>query len=774
MRAKPNFQMSKTWLVICLLGQLFLAGAQGLPGQILVSQQWREMFSRYSPLSNPAFLTQENYIDLRGVFNPLPGNSELFEGGLTVPIGLYQSLGASWINENATIDNPTVVTSPSGGATSPTFQNNFIMGTYAYNLWKGLSLGINLNLALQNAFGEQQTGYGADVGLTYRLIKSPVIGNHILGVNAQNLIAPVLKSEISGNEETYSRNLRITLQSTYWERQIESNFDFCVKDFLAAAAEFRDSSNTKNVAQSIGWEFTGRIGFCPLRTLGLYGLFGVANTGFEYWGLALTGNIPSITGRDFNFGYQYNMIQQEPIASNTVYLRLELGDSRELAYARKMAHSMDVAPNEIYLKAVKLYSEGKYWDAYFLFSQIMNDYPDFFKNDWVIYFTGSCQENLDMREIAAFSYQSLKGEFPQSSATPNADLGLMRLFYRGEDYGRAAQQFSLLDKPAVSDSLKYTAYFILGQVHMARKDYSKALEVFLAIPPDHSDYLFAQHSAAVALLSINKPMDAATHLKTCIDDATATTVAQKEIINRSNLFLAYILYEGLIQEERPLSKVLTLLRKIPQTSAYYNEGMLLQGWTAVKAHQGPDCITSGKALQTAKNPLFHFEGMLIEAYGHMMQREYDESKSILEEASREMAVLKAPTNDSLALEKQKYIATRTSYDFLAKKIAECAQKQQSGDVLRENSTLHDQQRDLKDKLDVSINFFDWYKKESFLTRHISDIKEDISYLLAVVSKRASDRGNQKEINKMLDKQKDIDKQIEKLKGKLDNLNNNGK
>ena len=88
----------------------------------------------------------------------------------------------------------------------------------------------------------------------------------------------------------------------------------------------------------------------------------------------------------------------------------------------------------------------------------------------------------------------------------------------------------------------------------------------------------------------------------------------------------------------------------------------------------------------------------------------------------------------MALEKQKYIATRTSYDFLAKKIAECAQKQQSGDVLRENSTLHDQQRDLKDKLDVWMNFFDWYKRNRFFTRHISDIKEDISYLLAVVSK----------------------------------------
>jgi tetratricopeptide (TPR) repeat protein len=768
MSAKRIFQTNKVLIAIFLLGQLFSTVAQGLPGDPpIISQRWREMFSRYSPLSNPAFLTQENYMDLRGAFNPLPGNAQLWELGLTVPIGLYQSAGVSWIGENATIDNPTVASA------SPTFQNNYFMGTYAYNIWKGLSLGINVNIALENAFGEAESGYGVDLGATYRLIKSPVIGNHILGINAQNIIAPVLKMQ-SGGEETYARNLRFTLQSTYWEKQIESNFDFCIKDFLAAAAEFRDSSNTQNVAQSIGWEFTGRVGFCPLRTLGAYLLFGIASAGFEYWGIALTGNIPSLTGRDFNFAYQYNMVQQEAVPMNTVYLRGEIGDSRELAYARKMAHSMDVAPNEIYLKAVKLYSEGKYWDAYFLFSQIMNDYPDFFKNDWVIYYTGSCQENLDMREIAEFSYQSLKGEFPQSGATPNADLGLMRLYYRGDDYAKAAQQFRLLDKPAVPDSLKYTAYFILGQTHMARKDYSKALEVLLAVPPDHPDYLFAQHSAAVALLSINKPLDAATHLKACIDDATATSPAQKEIINRSNLFLAYILYEGLVQEERPLSKALTLLRKIPQGSAYYNDALLLQGWTAVKAHQGPDCITAGKTLQTAKNPLFHFEGSLIEAYGHMMQREYNESKSILEQASREMAVLKAPTDDSLGLEKQKYIATRTSYDFLSKKIAECAQKQQSGDVLRENNTLHDQQRDLKDKLDVSINFFDWYKKESFLTRHISDIKEDISYLLAVVSKRASDRGNQKEINKMLDKQKDIDKEIEKLKGKLENLNNNGK
>jgi tetratricopeptide (TPR) repeat protein len=781
MIAKRIIQTRRAWLVICLLGQVFLAGADGLPGENLVTQRWRDLFSKYSPLSNPAFLTQENYFTLRGVFTPqLQGNSQLWEIGATLPIGLYQSAGLSSIGENSSID---ALAAPDGqpfSGTSTTFQNNFLMGTYAYNIWKGLSLGININVALQNAFGESEMGYGADLGVSYRLIKSPVIGNHLFGINAQNIIAPVLKNSETGNSEIYSRNLRFTLFSTYWEKQIESNFDFCIKDFLASSDDFKtfdpsDITKLIDTSKTFEWEFTGRVGFSVLRTVGLYVLGGISKTGLKYLGLAFAGNIPAMTGRDFNFAYQFNQLIQEKIPSNTVYLRAEIGDHRELMYAKRMARSMDVAPNTIYLNALKLYSEGKFWDAFFLFSQIMNDYPDFFKSDWVSYYSGSCQENLDMRENAMFSYQSLKGGYPQSNAGPNADLGLMRLFYRNEDFSKADQQFALLDKSTVPDSLKYAAYFLHGQTYMAKKDFSKAFEAFSAVPAEHPDYLFAQHSAAIALLSVNKPMDAVSHLKTCIDaNQSSLTGAQKEIVNRSNLFLAYIFYEGLIQEERLLSKAVTILRKIPQGSIYYNEGMLLLGWTAVKAHQGADCLSAGKILQNAKNPLFRFEGALIEAYGHMMQREYNESKSILEDASREMAVLKAPTDDSLALEKQRYIGIRTQYDFLSKKVSECAQKQQVGPVLEENNTLHDQQRDLKTKIDGEISFFDWYKKESFLTRNVASIKEDISYLLAVVSKRASDRGNQKEINKMLNKTKDIDKEIEKLKGKLENLDKDKK
>jgi tetratricopeptide (TPR) repeat protein len=774
MRHVKAFKSVSTWILALLCaGQLASVFGQA-SGNILTTQRWRENFSLYSPLSNPAFLTEENYIALReALFSTMMSNSPISEAGVTVPIGLYQSIGLTWVHNGATLDTVTDL------AFSNTFQNDFFLGSYAINLWKGLSVGANITAVSQNAFSTTSAGAGFDLGLSYRLPKSPILGNHLIGLNFQNLVPPVLIKLTNANDtnEMYSQNIRLTWHSTYWEKRIESNFDYCLKNFYSRPG--LDYVEGQTPSPAFNWEFNGRVGFTILKSLKISGLFGFDNLDsahlFKYFGIVLGVNIPAANReRDLTGAYQYTSVSPGQVG-NTFYVRAELGRHREDLYARKMARSMDIAPNEIYLKALKLYSEGKFWDAYFLFSQIMNDYPDFFKTDWVLYYAGSCQENLDMRENALFSYQSLKGGFPQSNATANADLGMMRLYYRNEDFSKVTQQFSLLDKAAVPDSLKYTAYFILGQTHMAKRDFSKAYEVLSAVPVDHVDYLFAQHSAAIALLSVNRPMDAATHLKTCIDAAAPTlTPAQKEIVNRSNLFLAYILYEGLIQEDRPLSKAVTVLRKIPQGSIYYNEGLLLLGWTAVKAHQGADCLSAGKVLQTAKNPLFHFEGALIEAYGHMMQREYDESKSILEDASRELAVLKAPTDDSLALEKQRYIGTRTQYDFLSKKVSECAQKQQAGPVLQENSTLHDQQRDLKSKIDVSIAFFDWYKKESFLTRNVSSIKEDITYLLAVVSKRASDRGNVKEINKMINKTKDIDKEIEKLKGKLDNLDKDKK
>ena len=175
----------------------------------------------------------------------------------------------------------------------------------------------------------------------------------------------------------------------------------------------------------------------------------------------------------------------------------------------------------------------------------------------------------------------------------------------------------------------------------------------------------------------------------------------------------------------------------------------------------------GQTLLSLKNPVFYSEGSLIAAYGHMRQGDYPAAKDILVAANERLATLRPPSEDTLALQRQKYIDSRTSYDFLARKVAECAQKQQVGPVLAENSALHQQQRDAKAKIDLEMSFFDIYNKELFLTRNIATIKEDITYMLAVVSKRTADKESRKVLEKAKEKEKDIDKEIEKLKNQLE-------
>jgi tetratricopeptide (TPR) repeat protein len=432
-----------------------------------------------------------------------------------------------------------------------------------------------------------------------------------------------------------------------------------------------------------------------------------------------------------------------------------------------------VAPNQIYLKALALYSEGKYWDAYFLFAQIQNDYPDFFKGDWVGFYAGSCQEHMDMRDIALDSYQSVKVESPQSTAVAPCELGIMRINYRNEDYQTVTKQFEILSGPNIPDSLKYSAAYLMGETFFQQKQYDRALNLFKVIPFDHPDYIFAEHSAAVALLSQDKIHEAAVCLQNCLS-AIPQTDAQKEMANRSNLFLSYMLYEGMIEEPQPLSKVVTLLRKIPDKSVYHEDALLLLGWTAIKARQTTDAVAAGTALQNSRTPELYFEGCLITVYANVMQNKFNEAKAIIVPAMEKIAKLAPPSEDSLSTEKQQYISTRTAYNFLAQKIAECAQKQQAGAALSENSALHDQQRTIKSNLDASLAMFDSFKKDIFLTRNLAELKQDFNYMLAYTSQKAVGTDLQKEHNKTIEKQKKADEKIEKLKKQLEEIENKKK
>ena len=764
-------------VLICLLCTAGVVPvlADGLPGEYLLTQRWRDMIAQHSPLTNPALMTEENYLSVRAAFAPiLSGAFKHLELGVVYPIGLYQSAGLTVLGSpegyvEQGVEGPGGVITTGTETYSNT--NVFVMLSYAWHFWDKLSAGLNLNLAYQTGFGEPRMGTGVDVGFSYRLIRHALLGDHILGLSTQNLIAPTMGDSYVPNFKStgqYSRDLKISWLGNYWERRIESALDFDIKDFWAAKDEF--TSDLLTSAKQLEWDINFKVGAWMLRMAKVYLQMGFDEDALDYWGMAVGFNVPSVNaGRDLEVLYQYNVMTagQNDATGHTIYARVDFGKHREEVYARRLARLASLSPNELYNKARKLYSEKKFWDAFFVFSRIVVEFPDFFKSDWVQYYRASCQEKLDMREAAVKGYEDTKKEFPLSSAVPHADLGLMRVFYRNEDFAKVANQFIELSKPNVPDSLRYHGAYLIGESDLQSNDPQKAIQVLSIIPEDHPDYVFAQHAIAIAHARHDDDMSEIVSALENAIGAKVTTEAQKEIVNRSYVFMGYIFYE-----ENTLSKAVVALRMVPTNSYYAEDALLGQGWTALKARQWTDCVATGQLLtKTTKKATIQCEGMLIQAYGHLLQKQYPQALTLLKTASEKIRTASAPPEDTLNYARMQYESDRMSHNFLADKVDNLSMAGQTATMVAATDSMHLEQNKYVENFTKYFKFAEEFGRSSFFARNIDAIREDVDYALATVQKIVGQSGIQKAQEEMQQEQKQIDGEIEKLKKEMEKLQN---
>jgi hypothetical protein len=743
-------------------GQILTSFAQGLPGGFLVTQRWQYLLSSRSALANPALINEENYISAKAAYSSILGEFNLFEAAAVYPINLYQTAGVTWLYNGV---SDYARTNEKGDTTGEYISDskNYVALNYAINPWKGLSIGANVAV-LSEAFDTlNYLSVGVDLGITYRIINNPFLGHHVLGINLQNL---VMAKMTASNTQEYPRALRLSLNSSYWERRIESGIEFAFKDLGVPATEFENS-----VAVSV-WDLNARVGVWIFRIGTINAILGMSDEGFEHFGFSVGANFPSMNnGRDLSVAYQFlNVLNTEAkdynAPSHTLYFKGDFGKHREEVYARRMAKLVNYLPNDLYVKAVDLYNQKNYWDAFFIFSQLHVEYPDFFKDDWVSYFIGSCQEEMDMRITAEEAYRITKEKFDKSAAVPFADLGMMRVYYRDNNYHLVERQFNELNKLGVPDSLKYHAYYIMGQAEMSQGNNAKAKQLFDLIPETHPDYVYAQHSAAVSDATGGDMESAISRLENCIQ-APVTTKAQKEIVYRSYVFLGYMFYEDLTKQEGPLAKAVTALRSVPKESYFYPDALVGLGWTALKARQWPDCMSAGQELMnTAPSVVLKSEGALLQAYANMMQKNYAAAASLLEGASKDLEQFTGMDEAGFTSKQQEYESDRSTYTQIARSAYDLGTARQSGFVLKQMDSLHTHQKDFKGKLDEFLKFSDNYKRASMFAKNVESVKEDVEYALAKAQKLAGQTKANKETQKVSDEQKKIDDDIKKLQDQL--------
>ncbi len=762
--------LKSTLLVTLFTSCIITTFADGLPGEHYVTQRWRDLFAGHSPATNPAFMTEENFFTARMALCPTLQNTfVLMEMGAIVPLGLYQSVGFTYIGLNSGEDlhrsyynydqDEIVVTD-----VMVNDNQNLIIVSYAVNPIGRMSIGANVNLFQKANFGNSQTSLCIDLAMSYRFLRHPVLGDHVVGINIQNLLSPDIGFKEFHNE---TANMKVSWFAKLWERRIEFGIDLDIKDFMAQGEDFASTAVSGGAPKQIEVDFNSRLGFWLMNIMNIY-----VQAGSNYWGVCPGFNVPTINnGRDLQIAYQFMSIVDDIdlTSSHTLYFRGDFGKHREEIYARKMARRASLGPTQLYNKARTLYSQGKYWDAFFIFGKILVEYPDFFKNDWVQLHMGLCQEQLDMREFSTENYAKTKKSFPRSVVTSYADLGLMRIAFRDNNSLGVTNQFARLNTASTPDSIKFHAYYYMGLQHQRIREHRKAIQLFKMVPDNHPEFIFAQLSLGVAFATENN-IELSVNAFNDVIQAVAYTNAQQEAQNRAFTFMGYVFYEGLGGVEQSLQQAVAALRKVPPTSYYYEDAQIGLAWSAFKASQWPDCLLACETLikSSKKIPLL-CEAMLLKGYVALVTMKFDIAVAALSSANELIKETSQPSEIEKSAKVVEYDEDRATYYEIASRMNDYGYSGQSSYILREIDSLHVSQITAETKVRSFARFKDEFARNTFFARPVMKLREDLEYLLAKAEKMANEGKEIKIKDNAGEQIEKIDDEMKKLKEELEKL-----
>jgi len=755
-RRSPNKNIL-AWIAGLLCAAPCALYADGLPGEFILTQRWRDLLMEHSALSNPAFLAAEPSGVARGAYATTVGGAfRLWEVGATLPVGLRHTVGVSWVGEDdgdiesAGFDAQSGEMLSSGASVSN--QNHFGLISYAINPIDRLALGVSVSVLRFGNFGKPSMGYGLDCGATYTLPQWGFLDKNMAGLMLQNLVAPKLGDGALG---TVSPAARLSWLVSLWNERIESGLELSVKDFFAKSSDFSgDVSFFKRMEPDV----TYRLGAWIARAVKVYGLVGP-----DYWGVALGASIDG-EGKTGGWSalYQYlTLFNNSDAPSNTFYVVKEFGSRRGVSSSSRGKLALD--PSDLYNKAMRLYRSGQYWDAYFVFSKILTKYPRFFKNDFVAYYRGSCLEELDMRKKAIEAYTSARTFYPKSSTCPAADLGLMRLYYRNGSVSEVATQYQRLSAPQTPDSIRFHALYLMGSADLQRGDNNTAAQLLGRLPSDHPQYLFARHSQAIAAARLGDKVQTLMALDKCAN-FQPEGYAQTQIVNRSLLLLGFAYYE-----EKALPKAVLALRAVSRDSYYRPDALLGLGWCAVRARNKDNCIETGEQLaSSAVNGVSRLEGKLIEAYGHFIDKNYTKTAAILDNAMAMLDTMAVCSQDSLMRVRKQYAFRRDSYDSLSEAVDDLSK---TGDAFSDKrfDLLHAEQVRTQVELKNRLRGMDELNRTLFFSRGMEAVSLDIRYFDALVKNIMARSGQIDEAKKSSKENAEIDKQIKSLEHQLDNM-----
>ncbi|MDG5817106.1 tetratricopeptide repeat protein [Chitinispirillales bacterium ANBcel5] len=762
MNRKKNGLVRSVWLIILFSFWGKEISADGLPGEYLLTDRWRTFFSTISPLHNPTNLMDQNFPSVRGVIT-LSGFdiAKLYELGITYPVGMYQSVGFTIVGESGNeIENwRRDETGYSKGNNKMTFSSSHLTFTYTTNLWRGLDLGANIGVLLQSDF-ERKTDYNLnlDFGLSYRIIYHHLFGLHKIGLTFRNI--PINKNTYFNRIEQ-SPVIRGNYTASFLQNKINYDIGVILKDYNSDPKKFY---NQQNISE---WDVMASFSLWPYRYAGLKGFVELNHDrGLDALGFAVAFNLPSYNrGRDMALTCQYNSQTNTNLQGTiSLYGKHDFGLHREEIYSRKMARLISLIPGDLYSRAMNHYYKGNQWEALILFTELINDYSEFYLVDMASYYAASCLRKLDMKDKAKEMFIETKLKYPKSDAYAYSNLGLMRVHYSQKNFTSVVNQFVELNDINVPDSIKAHGSYLMGQMQLENDQLLQAVGNLSTIASDHPDYLFALLSKAVAMMIFDPDDQSAAEYLETITQYPAKSRAEQEAVNRAWLLFGYLLYE-----QGDYSKAAISLKNIPSNSYYYEEALLGKLWAAQKLENIDDCLNISHTLtSTTNNQIILADALLLEGYGYLRNRNYQKAEEILESANDLLQQYVIFSNDSLDTKNEHYHKNRSEVNEVGNQLIIETEK----GTRRDDNYVNNLKKNYDDLMANIVHyqeFINSHQRELFFARNKKAVHEDIKYLLALLTEhRISGTMNQHQMDN-LDEADDIELELEKLRKKMEEL-----
>jgi len=343
-----------------------------------------------------------------------------------IPIRRNQTVGLSLLFASETINKTGVA--PGGSAEdlgTESFLDMWAVGTYALRMptlpW--LVLGANLKVRIQRQFDygmDVSSWPGVDLGVYVNPFDHYRFGDLGLSVSFQDLVPAELEWETEDGttaEQEATTRLRLGLRYSLWNDKLVMGVEGVIDNIFATILdnmgvldfdEFPDSADIDPL--KMAFRFGGHVKYQFIPQLWIKA--GWNNNQIPYLGLNFNLIYPlpemiNYVSVDCNVGYGFIESVLGEGESNdergfTIMGKLssDFGPTREQRESRRLYDKLILEPMNAYEEAMRLYMEGRYWEASFAFGKVVALYPTFHLNDKVAWYMSDCYYKLHLNSIA--------------------------------------------------------------------------------------------------------------------------------------------------------------------------------------------------------------------------------------------------------------------------------------------------------------------------------------------------------------------------------------